>query len=901
MASDTEISELLRSALSRSVRGNGLMKDFFKSPLLSNTEKYIKDTPVKEREAILIQEMKDYPGDALVYASNYMEYISPDKRDELLFEAMKGHQGHALRNVSNYIGFISPGKRDGYLAEVMKLSPGMAMNHISDVAQYLSPENREEIITATVEKTTWGVIPNMAKVMAHISPENHEKVALIAAKNDVPNAFGHVDNYIKYISEDKREGLFVEMAKDNPAYVLKFAKNYMDYISPDKRETLLIEAIKADPEVALKCADNYMEYISPDKREALLIEAAAKNPDGALNYAGSYMDHVSPKKLDELLIKAIEKNPVSALNNAYSYMHILNVSSEEKEELLTKAMKADPEEALVSASKYISYIPEDKQQGFLDQAAKAYIGNLGGIMMISEEVMNALSPEMREKLQEMDDLKDGSLRIGETLNSLHNESDEVRFETLKDMSAADMYTLMIFGRAELYTSSYLGTFERFMDKFEAEGHASLFDVIDPAYESSPVIFLEQAAQFGTLDRALTAMPADKWDDVIEQFASRIENGKLSSTAAFAEIVHKMPNAEIKEKLEEFLKEKYETSPPGNVKDTYGVIISYYNQLSGEEVIPSGDAERYEFSPMDELSKEEVFGDDNIHRQLVVFSEDDDAKSSFENFKKRYENNDKYNFEDKGGYLKITSKEGNLEIYANKPGQSPDLIVDAVVGKKDADVKDANFDSVIHRGHSYNLGNTLPYISPNNKYVFLGSCGGFSNLDEVLDRAPNAQVISTKQTGTMWVNDPALYHINETIRKGGPVEWNKEQVYVDGLADVRREHYVLPHNNIALAIKRKLMGLGMEFEKEMFHGLPRGLLRSLTRSFNDALHEDLRGSIRSFGDEAAIGGSRSLIEEAMRLRAIEVNPELLERLPEDQQQNMQNSNPNADAAIAIMAS
>ena len=70
--------------------------------------------------------------------------------------------------------------------------------------------------------------------------------------------------------------------------------------------------------------------------------------------------------------------------------------------------------------------------------------------------------------------------------------------------------------------------------------------------------------------------------------------------------------------------------------------------------------------------------------------------------------------------------------------------------------------MVHRGHSYHTGNTIERLTNDAKMVFLGSCGGFQNVTETLKKSPNAQIISTKGTGTMHVNDPLFKIINEEL-------------------------------------------------------------------------------------------------------------------------------------------
>jgi hypothetical protein len=55
-----------------------------------------------------------------------------------------------------------------------------------------------------------------------------------------------------------------------------------------------------------------------------------------------------------------------------------------------------------------------------------------------------------------------------------------------------------------------------------------------------------------------------------------------------------------------------------------------------------------------------------------------------------------------------------------------------------------------------------------KLFVLGSCGGYHNLSGVIQRAPEAQIISSKQIGVQAVNNPMLKAIAEDLRLGNDI-------------------------------------------------------------------------------------------------------------------------------------
>ena len=115
--------------------------------------------------------------------------------------------------------------------------------------------------------------------------------------------------------------------------------------------------------------------------------------------------------------------------------------------------------------------------------------------------------------------------------------------------------------------------------------------------------------------------------------------------------------------------------------------------------------------------------------------------------------------------------------------------------------------MVHRGHSYFASAAIESLTPNAEVVFLGSCGGYNNIANVLKYSPNAQIISSKQIGTMLVNDRLCLELNEVIRRGDDVAWDTLWTKLDNIfpngstADSRFKDYIPPHKNLgALLIK-----------------------------------------------------------------------------------------------------
>jgi hypothetical protein len=148
----------------------------------------------------------------------------------------------------------------------------------------------------------------------------------------------------------------------------------------------------------------------------------------------------------------------------------------------------------------------------------------------------------------------------------------------------------------------------------------------------------------------------------------------------------------------------------------------------------------------------------------------------------------------------------VTVYANMPLQEPQD-EESQNALNDYLKKNNIFPSIlVHRGHSYHLATTLKNITPQNKIIVLGSCGGYHNLSSILTKSEDAHIISSKQTGTMLVNDPIVRALNTRLTQSKDINWIDlwdevgKQMNTPALQD-KFNDYVPPHKNMgALFLK-----------------------------------------------------------------------------------------------------
>jgi hypothetical protein len=201
--------------------------------------------------------------------------------------------------------------------------------------------------------------------------------------------------------------------------------------------------------------------------------------------------------------------------------------------------------------------------------------------------------------------------------------------------------------------------------------------------------------------------------------------------------------------------------------------------------------------------------DGEHIQQHFFYDDDDGIRSFAAFLS-YFNSPGWDIEDRGKYVLIKSTTTHsVLIYANKPkyeklGQEAITTVFRTTNRWP--------EVVIHRGHSYYADIAINSITPNAQIVFLGSCGGYNNINSVLERSADAHIISSKQIGTLKVNNEVTLRMCNLLANGEGISWPDLWVSLsnefqnDPFAMERFREYIPPHQNLGAhfikAYKRK---------------------------------------------------------------------------------------------------
>jgi len=440
--------------------------------------------------------------------------------------------------------------------------------------------------------------------------------------------------------------------------------------------------------------------------------------------------------------------------------------------------------------------------------------------------MNALTAMLEKKSKQV---------FVNEINALHTvENPAVRFRILDPLTPEELYYIIVLSEDEIYTSSYLGVYDRIFQRMRQPYGDSLLLAVHGDYFRK---FIKMAAAYNKLEHFLGTMDKQNAGTVMKSFVIHLERAgeeeAVDVADSYSSIVEKSPA------LARFILEEVRWNYQKNLAEDNRKGVVIYHLL--ETLFESADtASHVDLSaalgipPVYSVDHQSLVDDSGRVIEQVFFygDKDKDGQNSYEDFmslfRPRYvrlakghrpahpEGKPLWKITENPQWTTITSTRGKpVLIFANKP----------LLGDDDPDAKAQTALSdylqarhlrptvVIHRGHSYHVGSTIEQMAPTARIVVLGSCGGYNNLSEVLKRSEDAHIISSKQVGTKTVNEPILEAINNTLVAGKDIDWLpmwrelEARFRNDPAGKEKFDDYIPPYKNLgAIFIKayRKAM-------------------------------------------------------------------------------------------------
>jgi hypothetical protein len=398
------------------------------------------------------------------------------------------------------------------------------------------------------------------------------------------------------------------------------------------------------------------------------------------------------------------------------------------------------------------------------------------------------------------------------INALHDKPASIRFKILDPLTPAEMYYLVVLSEDEIYTSSYLGVYDRIFQRMTVPRGDSLILQMHGDYFRK---FIKMAAAYNKLDNFLATMDKNNAATIMKAFIIGLERANEEDAVdvadSYSSIFDKNPP------LAAFVLNEVKWNYKRNLlnSDKKGTVIYHLMQALFEsadttQVQALDLSAKLGISPVYSVSYDSLKDDSGRVIQQVFFygDEDKDGQHSYEDFLRLFIRKPewKVTVNPTKEWVTIESVKGKpVLIFANRP----------LYGEDDPDDKaqhhldDYLFDNklqpsiYIHRGHSYHVRYTLQQIQPSAKIVILGSCGGYNNLSEVLSISPDAHIISSKQVGTKSVNEPILQAINNQLLEGNNIDWLpiwkslSTKFQNDPVARERFDDYIPPYKNLGV--------------------------------------------------------------------------------------------------------
>lgn len=442
------------------------------------------------------------------------------------------------------------------------------------------------------------------------------------------------------------------------------------------------------------------------------------------------------------------------------------------------------------------------------------------------EYAGLLLPPLKDTAREMKALtammarkaKEYFIREINALHSVNNEA--IRFKRLDGLTAQELYYIGVLGEDEIYTSSFVkGVYPRIFQRMSTPRGDSLLMSVNGDYFRK---FIKMCAGYNTLNDFLSRMEKGNDNVLMKAFVIGLEKTEGTEEAvdvadSYSSIMDKNP------KLAEFIQQEANWNYTKNFKtaNKKGTVI--YNIL--QVLFRSADTtQKVDLSSL--LGIPPVYTVDNsslrddsgrvVMRVFFYGDEDKDGQMSYTNFLSSFRNRSEWKVTENSEWTSISSLKGKpILIFANKPLMGENDPEETAINHLSDYLYDRKLNPTIyvHRGHSYHVKSTMKRIMPSARIVILGSCGGYNNINEVLTISNDAHIISSKQTGTMQVNEPIIQAINGSLQSGRNIDWvsmwkDLSGKFNTGDAKEKFDDYIPPYKNLgAIFIKayRKSMG------------------------------------------------------------------------------------------------
>lgn len=609
---------------------------------------------------------------------------------------------------------------------------------------------------------------------------------------DFPTLFASFDQALKEVAEGRS---ILPTIQASPYEVAKIVTGVFqdnpDYKKAD--ELVYLKYAKLHPENILK---TIRPYVKADFADSLVVIACKNNPVQLYSFAQS-TSSPEGKLINENqdpMVKTVVQ--LSKTANALFYYPFLD--------------------DLLSGKKTIEQIRPLVGDG---DASYDSIGYYRLLVNTEIEYFKRMAPPTRDTPVAMfgpnglrDMLKGKSLQhFIKPINDLHDVNNlAIRMKAIQPLSPVELYYMMVMGESDLYTSSYKHSFNRMLQLMGSKPRGdSLLQNVHFDYFKK---FIKMAANYNKLDTFLKTMPLDKSEILMKAFVANLDKtGNLEDAVDVADSYSSITDKKLLATILSYAEQNEAKSIQDNNQRgalIYGLLKMI--MLSADSSNKVDLTELIGIPSIYEVTNKELQDEKGRIVQQVFFYGDEDGKTFFPPFVNSFSPKE-WKVTYKKEWVEIVSLKGNVYVYANRP-----LDYDANLDDS-AQVHLANYletldmhpSVVVHRGHSYWLPGTIKRMPADAKIVVLGSCGGYQNLNQILETCPDAHIVSTKEIGAGDINRPILNYMNASFISGNTLSWKRmwqalgKTFSTDPSPAIREswDDYVPPYKNLgAIFIK-----------------------------------------------------------------------------------------------------
>ncbi|WP_118950058.1 hypothetical protein [Taibaiella helva] len=626
-------------------------------------------------------------------------------------------------------------------------------------------------------------IPHQTKIQYHRALAN--MLRRLNARGSGPDDAAYikksVDNFEELMLAREQDRLADYVKANDNIYTLDNSELFDDH--PELKSIVFASVGKAKPEMMIQ---RLPQFARESYADPVIAAAAQVMPGTILTYASSTSSlSAAVRRNQDPFVKVI----VAIADQAKNPQKVLPFVAEIYEGKTTIAA--------------VDGIANDP---------KAYFQALVNLRMQGQSVANkAIEEEINFR----------GLQFVRVVNELHDSPAPVRFKSLMDFNAEDLYFMMIGSQDEIYTSSFTWMFDRMMEKMKpTSGDAFLAKVQKSHFRT----FLRMAAGYNKLSPFLASMEENAKNELMKEFVANLEQGPMDDLEDAVDVADAFGSINDP-KLIAFLKEEIRTNYEKKVNEkgviVYALLYTIFNSAENAEQLNANVSDL--LPPITYVPYASLKDEQGDVVQQVFFYGDKDGMGAYRGYLNLFRNA-KWKIEQNQYWAAISSTGANpVRIFVNVPlpeeAEENDVFAQTKL-QQYLDDNNIHPSVVIHRGHSYYLPTTLEHLQTSVKIVILGSCGGYHNLSKVLNSSPDAHIISSKQIGAYAVNVPIISALNDVLLAGKDVNWismwqNLSKYFAGrgaGINDLFSD-YVPPNKNLGAifikAYRKQAMLMGKE--------------------------------------------------------------------------------------------